>query len=384
MHSLFDQIERDFHGSSNHNENSYDYYNRSARKDITIIRDLLEKWFSSYPENEKFELKKRFQKDFDPAFYELFLYSLFKKLGFEVIIHPDLASTYKKPDFMIKKGKLEAYIEAKVVNDKSATEQAFERKINELYDHIDKIICPGFLLQIDTLNVKTTRQPSARKIIDHIQREISKFHPDKITQEITQNGFEAIPKIEYENNDIHIIVKPIPVVESTREIEDKRAIGMFPIETFWGGSADALKSSINNKAKRYGNLDKPFIVCMNMLASKGSMDWDSKTAVWGSQTVSWSLNPEDRDIKPSYALDGVFLTSKGPRLKNLSGVFVNRVFPSNIPNAEHSFFEHPFTENKFDFSKIELSAQFVKDRKIQTRKGKSLSEIFQIPENWLE
>lgn len=384
MHTLFDHIKRDFNGSSNHNENSYDYYNRSARKDITIIRDLLEKWFSSYPENEKFELKKRFQKDFDPAFYELFLYSLFKKLNFEVVIHPDLPSTDKKPDFLIKRDELEVYIEAKVVNDKSANQQAFERKINELYDHLDKIICPGFLLQIDTLNVKTAKQPSAKKIIDHIQTEISKFHPDKITEEITKYGFETIPEIEYENDDIHIIVKPMPVIESAREIEDKRAIGMFPFETFWGGSADALKSSINNKAKRYGKLDKPFIVCMNMLASKGSMDWDSKTAVWGSQSISWSSNPEDRDIKPSYALDGVFLTSKGPRLKNLSGVFVSRVFPSNIPNAEHSFFEHPFTENKFDFSKIELSAQFAKDGKIQTRKGKSLTEIFRIPENWLE
>lgn len=384
MHTLFENIKRDFEGPSNHNENSYDYYNRSARKDVKIVRDLLEKFFYSYPENEKVELKKRFKKDFDPAFYELYLYSLFENLGFDIIIHPTLPNSNKKPDFLIKKNELEIYIEAKVVNNKSTNQQAFERRINELYDHLDKIKCPGFLLQIDTLNIKTVKQPSSKKVVNYIQKEILKFNPEKITEDLTKYGFEAIPKIEFENDDIHIIVKPMSVIETAREIEDKRAIGMFPIETFWGGCAAALKTSIIDKAKRYGNLDKPFVVCMNMLGSKVSIDWDSRTAIWGSQSISWSSNPENRDVRSTFVLDGVFLTDKGPRLKNLSGIFVTRVFPFNIPNAEHCLFEHPFTDNKFDFSKFELLSQFVKDEKIQTRKGKSLAEIFQVPENWLE
>ncbi len=38
---LFEQVERTYAGPSDHNENPYDYYSRSARKDISIIRDTL-------------------------------------------------------------------------------------------------------------------------------------------------------------------------------------------------------------------------------------------------------------------------------------------------------------------------------------------------------
>lgn len=90
MCNLFDSIERTYLEAAKHNENTYDYYNISARTDITKVRDALEGWFSGYPKEEKKELKSRFKKDFDSAFYELFLYELFSKLGYKIIIHPDL------------------------------------------------------------------------------------------------------------------------------------------------------------------------------------------------------------------------------------------------------------------------------------------------------
>lgn len=248
MCKLFDDTERTFFGPSFHNEKSYDYYQRSARKDINIVREKLNEWFDDYQDSEKNELKKRFIKDFDSSFYELFLFTLFKNLGFTVNIHPTLQNTNKKPDFLIQKDNIEIYVEAKVVYDKSKEQMAYERKVNEIYDQLDKIICPGFLLHLDTLLLKTTKQPSTRKAIKHIQEEISKLDSESVTENLYSKGFEGIPVIEFENNDIHIIVKPIPTIKSAKEIEDKRALGMFPFESFWGGNENALKSSINEKA----------------------------------------------------------------------------------------------------------------------------------------
>ncbi len=56
MNNLFDSIERRYLEAARHNENVYDYYNTSARTDITIIRNTLEGWFLNYPEHEKKEL----------------------------------------------------------------------------------------------------------------------------------------------------------------------------------------------------------------------------------------------------------------------------------------------------------------------------------------
>ena len=119
MNNLFDSIERRYLEAARHNENVYDYYNTSARTDITIIRNTLEGWFLNYPEHEKKELKSRFKKDFDSAFYELFLYELFSKLGYEITIHPDLPSSPKRPDFLICRDGLEIYVEAKVGTNKT-------------------------------------------------------------------------------------------------------------------------------------------------------------------------------------------------------------------------------------------------------------------------
>ena len=56
MIKLFDSIDRPYLGPANNRENTYDYYNRSGRQDISIVRDKLEEWFSAIPDNEKSEI----------------------------------------------------------------------------------------------------------------------------------------------------------------------------------------------------------------------------------------------------------------------------------------------------------------------------------------
>jgi len=82
--------------------------------------------------------------------------------------------------------------------------------------------------------------------------------------------------------------------------------------------------------------------------------------------------------------DGVFLDDKGPRLLNLSGVLVTKVYPTNIPSANYWLFEHPFTDNKFNFEALKLELSYVKDGKIYTSTGENFDEIFSIPKDWIK
>lgn len=174
MNNLFDSIERVYLEAARHNENVYDYYNISARTDIAIIRNTLESWFLNYPEDEKKELKSRFKKDFDSAFYELFLYELFSKLGYEIIIHPDLPYSPKRPDFLICRDSLEMYVEAKVVTNKTDEQEAFERKINEFYDNLNKLDSGDFMLCVERFDILTKKQPGTKGIITYIEQELKK------------------------------------------------------------------------------------------------------------------------------------------------------------------------------------------------------------------
>lgn len=379
---LFDQIKRTYEGPSNHNENAYDYYNRSARKDISIVRNTLNEWFKTYPNDEKAELKSSFKKQFDDCFYELFLFRLFTRLGFNIRVHPDLPHTSKKPDFLLTKGDLELYAEAKIVKNKSQRQEAQDRKVNEFYDQLSKMDSRGFLLKLDTFILKTEKQPGAKALIRQIEQELDLLDPDQVTENVTKKGREAIPAITIENDDLLLIVKPFPVIPEARK-KKKRPIGMYPTEIFWGGGEESLKDSITMKAKRYGKLDKPLLVCVNSLAMQTSGTHDIDNAIWGSLAFSWSENPNNRDEKLIRARDGVFLGKKGPNLKNLSGVLVTKVDAHNIHIANYWLYKHPFSENELDFESLGLKYSFVENGKVNSVVGDDLSEILQIEKDWL-
>ena len=377
MEKLFEDKVRTFLGPANHNENSYDYFDRSARNDISVTRNMLNDWFSNYPASERKELKNSFKKKFDDCFFELFLYQLFSNLGFTIEVHPALAHTSKKPDFLIKKGDLEIYIEAKIVKDKSVEQEGIEKKINEFYDNFSKLDSKGFLLNLSQFNLKSSRQPSTKGIIRHIENEIDKYDPDEVTKVLEEKGADAMPIITYENKDLEVEVKLIPVIPSARKIK-KKPIGIYPFDTFWGGGEKSLKESIRYKAKRYGKLEKPFIVCLNSLDIKTSGKIDVDNSIWGSLAWSWSTNPENRDEKWVREQNGVFLEKGEPKLENLSGIFVTKVNPFNIHVAKYWLYKHPFSKNNLDFECLGLVYSYVNDGKIISHEGNNLYEIFNL------
>ena len=383
MDTLFDEVERSFKGPANHNENSYDYYNRSARANVSIVRRKLNEWYNDYPDIEKKELKSRFKKEFNSAFYELFIFHFFKKLGFSIAIHPKISNSSKRPDFLLKKDDIEIYVEAKIDKGKSKEKEALERKIDELYDNLSKIKLKGFVLQIDTIHFKNKNQPNSKRINRYLEEKINVLDSTYLRAAFEAQGYSAIHSIEYEDDDILIKVEPIPIAISAQDA-DYPAIGAYPSKFLLGGGEDTIRSSINKKAKRYGKLNKPFLLCLNALNEKTSGESDVENAIWGSEALSFSDDPSHRDHRWVRKWDGIFINEKGPRLKNLSGVLITKVYPFNIPNANYWLFEHPFTENKLDFKALGVKYSYLKDSRIAKATGQDLDEIFSIPKDWLK
>ena len=252
MTKLFDDKIRDYEGYSNHNENTYDFLDRSSKEEFKRVRDLLNNWFLLFPDSDKSEMKSRIRKDFDSTFYELFLYQLFHKLGFNIIVHPKVPNSKKRPDFLVKKNDFELYIEAKVITGKSKAEESFDRKRNEFYDSLNKLNFDRFLISLETLVFKTNKQPSPKKFIKNIQSKIAKFNPNEISDRIASGAITTLPKIEYEDESIKAIVGIIPLIKESNVEKHKRPIGMYNVESFWGNGNNILKKAINDKGQRYG------------------------------------------------------------------------------------------------------------------------------------
>lgn len=384
MIKLFDKTSEIIDGPSDNNENSFNYYHKSNRKDIMLIRETIEDWFLSYPDAEKIELKNRFKKDMDSSFYELFLYQMFKKLEFSITIHPELENSSKRPDFLIEKDGVKSYVEAKVCYDKTQEEMAFDRRKNQFFDNLSKVRIKGFLLRIAELEFKTKKQPSVKELIPKIEERVKKLDPKILTLEMEKLGFDGCPNIDFENQDFKIKIQPIPLIESQRNKISKNPIGMFPIETYWGGGKEALRDSILKKAKRYGKFKIPYLICVNALGHKTTDKVDVENAIWGSLKYTFSDYKNFVNGTMSRESDGIFFNSGKKKLTNVSGVFVSKVFPSNVPNAKYWIYENPFADNKLDFEKLNLICNYIDDKERVGVTGENLDEVFDISKQWLD
>jgi len=383
MIKLFDKTSEFIEGPASNNENSFNYYHKSNRVEFKIIRVTLENWFSKYPAGEKKELKIRFKKDFDSAFFELFLHELFNKLGYEIIIHPQLKDSNKRPDFLIIKNGEQTYVEAKICFDKTEDEMAFERLQNEFYDQLSKVKIKGFVLAIEEVNFITKKQPRVKELIARIENEVCKLDPIQVYKDIQKSGFEECPRIEFENKDFNIIVKPMPLIESKKDTISKNPIGMFPFESFWGGGEESLRQSILKKSNRYGKFEIPYLICINALGRKTSGKTDIENLVWGSLQYTYSTNPNVRDGTFTRKRDGIFYNSGKSQLQNVSGIIFTKIFPSNIPNAKYWMYKNPFANNNFNFDDIDLVYSFIKDDQIISAEGTNFDRIFEISKDWL-
>lgn len=384
MRYLFEKRNREYLGPSSHCENTYNYFDRSARKDVARIRYILNKWFSKYPKNEREELKVRFKESFSSAFFELFIHELFRRQGFKITVHPTLPTSTKRPDFLIKKCKFEAYVEAKESRGKSKAEESQKNRINQFYDSINTAKNLKFFLCIDDLDFKSTLQPNTNKILRFLEQETDSLDPEKVSEQIKKSGFDSSPHIIYEDADIKVIFSLIPKSSEAQKNIDTRAIGIYPMETILGGSEESIKTSLSKKAKKYGQLDKPLIICINASGNIGDLSFDVENAVWGTLVLSYSSDPENPNERWARLNDGIFRNSQGPINKRVNGVLITKVMSFNFPSAQFWFIKHPNASKEIDFEFFKLSYFCIKENKITKVDKKNFSEILKVQQDYLK
>lgn len=358
-----------------HLDNIFDFYDRSAKPEFAEVRDIVNKWFESYPIDEKHELKSRFKKTFSSAFFELFIYQLFTKQGFKLTTHPKLTHTDKTPDFLAEKGDFSFYIEAKEATDLSESEVAQNKKLSALYNAISTCNIPDFWLCIDEFHIKGNKQPSGKRIIELIETESKKFTPEAVANQLEIDAQRESRHIVIDKADVRIEITLLPKSPEIRGDSSIKPIGVYPMGTFWGGPDESIRNAVQKKASRYGDLDKPYLICINALSERGVNSISVHIAILGSVAGTFSTNPNDKDLRWERTKDGVFLSDRGPIATRVSGIFVTRVFPSNVFAAEHWLLKHPYCKLELDCKQLDLQHEELEGTSWQNIPGKTVGEI---------
>jgi hypothetical protein len=94
-------------------------------------------------------LRNRDNHHFDAAFFELYLHTLFRRLGYIAHVHPRAGGLNKRPDFLItENGQSRFLIEAASVTDASNTARAAESRLHAVYDALNRFHCPDYFLNV--------------------------------------------------------------------------------------------------------------------------------------------------------------------------------------------------------------------------------------------
>lgn len=139
MQRLFDDFERTNPFPAKEGEDSFSFMNRVAQPFWERIRSELDEWFAVYPPEDAKDLRSRFR-DQSPAqhyaaWWELYLHELFRRLGFEIEVHPELEGVSGRPDFRVARDDAAFYVEAAttfsgIVGDATASERAGSRHLS--------------------------------------------------------------------------------------------------------------------------------------------------------------------------------------------------------------------------------------------------------------
>ncbi len=364
--NLFDDILRTHRRPATHTEDTFSFLNRSASPASERIRNLLESFFRRYPSSESAELKRKFETQFDSAFFELYLHELLLRLGCEVAVHPTLKGIRAKPDFLarFRQGQ-EVILEAAIATDRTDKERAGDARLNALYDAINsKTISPNFFICLGPIPDRDA-VPTPKKIRKFIKEKIAGLDPD-VVERAVQIGCE-LPRWTYrDEGGFELEITPVPKSPESRGSSEIRPIGAGPGEARWGDSRAALKKSIDYKATKYGELDKPFVIALNATSKWGAGRDVVVKALFGSK--------ESGDKS-----DGVWNATRNTRL---SGVLVTTVLPWSIHCAPLCLYHNSFAKRSCRENPWKIPQAISQDSGMQWLEGSSSAELFELPKEW--
>ncbi|NWJ62842.1 hypothetical protein HX770_00185 [Vibrio parahaemolyticus] len=265
---VFDSVKRTDDSPKRNTESDFIFYNRSARPEIAIIRDIIEDHIKNYPQEEIKELISRFQSGDDVHFrsasFELFLHEALIRLGFTLTPHPELSngSPYK-PDFLVSDPDGHCfYLEAVLATEKNELDRGGEARKEVVLDTLKKFPHDNFMIALDDEGSPKS-PPSGKKLKNKIHAWLDSLDPDEILKKIDSEGFDSITPMVWSHDEWHLQVRPIPL-KPERRGASSTLIGIGSVEGGWIDAWSPIRDAIKLKGGKYGSLEIPLVVAVNL------------------------------------------------------------------------------------------------------------------------
>jgi hypothetical protein len=260
--TLFDNVARSDTSPKTNLESLYQFLNRRAGPSWDRVRSEAEKWYEAFPRAERNHLRTRFQEDdvhqHLPAWWELYTYTLFQRLDYDVKVHPQVsASTNRKknPDFLISRGSESIYVESATVfnGDDISDGQAY------VCDCVDRAQNPDFMVDLE-IESAGTKRPKERHIIRPLEEWLAGLDWADARKDLEAGVLMDSPRWRWQHPLRHGWVldhMAIPVQPDSRGMPGRR-IGIPPTPAAaFIHDVGKIRDKLEDKGSKYSSLKRP-------------------------------------------------------------------------------------------------------------------------------
>ncbi|EKO3425827.1 hypothetical protein NTK89_001823 [Vibrio fluvialis] len=379
---LFDNIERNDSTPKRNNEKDFDFYNRSASKEIGRVRDTMTSFLSNYPTDEVKDLVLRLRSGDDEHFrsasFELFLNEILVRLGFSVRAHPELHNgSRKRPDFLVcgKDGK-SFYLEAILAKENNEKDLGGEARKSVVLDKLNGVPHKSFMIVIEESGSPKS-PPSCKKLISQIHNWLDSLN---VSEFISKDIYSVEPFI-WDHDGWELVI--YPYLNNPEHKSPRRLIACYSGD---GSVVDAwtpIRKAIRTKGHRYGELDLPFVVAVNF--DRFNLNpIDEVQALFGQEQIVVKRD-SDEPARLQRIPNGAWYGENGPQYRRVSGVWLfNDLMASQLASRRSVVYFNPWAYLPAPELLKTLPHAEVVNNQIQRKDGLTLRDIYGLPQDWPE
>ncbi len=345
---LFDNVERINGNPSEHGEPLYTFLNRAAGDYWQSVRDVLTEWLSRYPAEEQRTMISRFRRTdrrgFLGAFWELYLHEVFRRLGFEVVLHPEVNGATRRPDFRLQLGTAVTYVEAVTIYEPQA-HSIDDARLAPVLDAINNISSPDFRLAVEAYSIGILAPP-VKRMCQTLESWVRALDVSAVSRPPSDST--SVLRWRHQGWDLRFTLIPRP--SRDRGLAGSRAIGVYPGRAGIIDDHQVIRQRLGEKTRAYGRqLRDPFVIALR--SYRPTTDFEELlTGLFGAACEHPDMI-RDGVIHRSRLVgaNGFWLTNKGVQYQDVSAVLVAfELMPWSVARCQPWLIANPWASRPLE------------------------------------
>jgi hypothetical protein len=380
---LFDQVKRTALEPKGYLEESYSFLNRSAWPSLTLVRLILEEWFSRFPQSARADLAGRFISGSDSqhlsAFFELWSHELLRCSGCTTLeAHPEVAGMDDRPDFLVRtRGGDEIYVEVFCSHDRFPVPDS--RNLKSVLEALTRLESPDFFINILSQHGVPATPPPIRQLRAMLRRWLSQLDYERTRAVMQAGSWQSLPTCKWSWDGWEVEFTATSK-DKLRGVEGVRTLGIPGVYGGFPDSAAVLRDKIGEKARRYRMLKHSLLMVIDAIDMFLDVD-DVILALFGSREDA----APDRDSLQSRAAarEAVWLGRGRARNQHVSSALVAKEVLPWHPNGDFAVVvQNPYAERPMAENVLMLNTVSADHGYLKALAGSSPSEILGLAPQW--